>query len=92
MLLSKLSDQKQDHPPKFLSLSPRRPNPVHRKSGLQLGVSFLFLHDAVGYMRMGFEPAGQTEGLQNRWITIPSQKQLTAIVYVNCCGRSFVEN
>ncbi len=56
MLLSKLSDQKQDHPPKFLSLSPRRPNPVHRKSGLQLGVSFLFLHDAVGYMRMGFEP------------------------------------
>jgi len=37
MLLSKLSDQKQDHPPKFLSLSPRRPNPVHPKSGLQLG-------------------------------------------------------
>src|ERR1039458_381519 len=59
MLLSKLSDQKQDHPPKFLSLSPRRPNPVHPKSGLQLGVSFLFLHDAVDYMRMGFEPAGQ---------------------------------
>jgi hypothetical protein len=92
MLLSKLSDQKQDHPPKFLSLSPHRPNPAHRKSGLQLGVSFLFLHDAVGYMRMGFEPAGQTDGSQNRWITIPSQKQLTAIVYVNCCGRSFVEN
>jgi hypothetical protein len=92
MLLSKLSDQKQDHPPKFLSLSPHRPNPVHRKSGLQLGVSFLFLHDAVGYMRMGFEPAGQTEESQNRSITIPSQKQLTVIVYVNCCGRSFVEN
>jgi hypothetical protein len=64
MLLSILSDQKQDHPPKFLSLSPRRPNPVHPKSGLQLGVSFLFLHDAVDYMRMGFEPAGQTEGSQ----------------------------
>ena len=64
MLLSKLSDQKQDHPPKFLSLRPRRPNPVHPKSGLQLEVSFLFLHDAVDYMRMGFEPAGQTEGSQ----------------------------
>src|ERR1039457_4153703 len=37
MLLPKLSDQKQDHPPKFLSLSPSRLNPVHPKSGLQLG-------------------------------------------------------
>src|SRR5450759_3951851 len=88
MLLSKLSDQKQDHPPKFLSLSPRRPNPVHPKSGIQLGVSLLFLHDAVDHVRIGFEPAGQTEGSQNRWITIPSQKQPTAIVYLNCCGRS----
>jgi FtsP/CotA-like multicopper oxidase with cupredoxin domain len=52
----------------------------------------LFLHDVVDHLRMGFEPAGQTDGSQNRWITIPSQKQLTAIVYVNCCGRSFVEN
>src|ERR1035441_2669566 len=38
MLLPKLSDQEQDHPPKFLSLSPRRPNPVHPKSGLYIGV------------------------------------------------------
>jgi hypothetical protein len=79
MFLSKLSGQKQDHPPKFLRPSPRRPKPVHPKRGLQLGGSFLFLHDAVDHMRMGFEPAGQTEGSQNRWITIPSQKQLTAI-------------
>ena len=64
MFLSKLSGQKQDHPPKFLRPSPRRPKPVHPKRGLQLGGSFLFLHDAVDHMRMGFEPAGQTEGSQ----------------------------
>ena len=92
MLLSKLSDQKQDHPPKFLSLSPRRPNPVHPKEWPSVGVSLLFLHDAVDHVRIEFEPAGQTEGSQNRSITIPSQEQLTAIVSVNCCGRGFVEN
>jgi hypothetical protein len=68
MLLSKQPVQKQDHPPKFPSLSPRRPNPVHPK--------ILFLHDAVDHVRIGFEPAGQTEGSQNRWITIPSQNSL----------------
>src|SRR5258707_15622167 len=92
MLLSKLPVQKQDHPPKFLSLSPRRPNPVHPKSGLQLGSASCSRRDAVDHVRIGFEPAGQTEGSQDLWITIPSQKQLTAIVSVNCCGRSFVEN
>lgn len=91
MLPSKLPVQKQDHPPKFLSLSPRRPNPVHPKSSPQLG-NLLFLHDAVDHVRIGCEPAGQTEGAQNRRITIPSHEQLTAIVSVNCCRRSFVEN
>ena len=84
MLLSKLPDQKQDpstEVPQPQSSSAESSPPQEWPS---VGVSLLFLHDAVDHVRIGFEPAGQTEGSQNRWITIPSQKQLTAIVSVNC--------
>src|ERR1039458_1293149 len=86
MLLSKLPDQKQDpstEVPQPQSSSAESSPP---QEWPLVGVSLLFLHDAVDHVRIGFEPAGQTEGSQNRSI-IPSQKQLTAIVSVNCCGR-----
>jgi hypothetical protein len=66
MLLSKLPDQKQDpstEVPQPQSSSAESSPPQEWPS---VGVSLLFLHDAVDHVRIGFEPAGQTEGSQNR--------------------------
>jgi hypothetical protein len=66
MLLSKLPDQKQDpstEVPQPQSSSAESSPP---QEWPLVGVSLLFLHDAVDHVRIGFEPAGQTEGSQNR--------------------------
>jgi hypothetical protein len=62
MLLSELPDQKQDPSAEVPQRQPSSAESGPPQEWPSVGVRLLFLHDAVDHVRIGFGPAGQTEG------------------------------